>query len=67
MSLGTLKALSWIRYKDEEAVGRMHFSGKARMEGLDFLENFMGFHLGREFRSLRYLRNVRQRMAHGMP
>lgn len=63
MTPGTLKALSWVQYKDREAAGRIQFSEKARMEGLDFLENFMGFHLGRDFRSLRYLRNVRK----GMP
>ncbi|MDL2286417.1 DNA repair protein RecO [Desulfococcaceae bacterium OttesenSCG-928-F15] len=67
MSLGTLKALSWVQYRDRDAAGRIQFSGQSRMEGLDFLENFMGFHLGREFRSLRYLRNVRKGRPHAAP
>lgn len=64
MSLGTLRALSWIQYRDREAAGRMQFSPKSRQEGLDFLENFMVFHLGREFRSLRYLKSIRKGRVH---
>jgi DNA repair protein RecO (recombination protein O) len=60
MAPGTVKTLSWLQGKDTASARRMQFSREARQEGLAFLESFVAFHLGRDFRSLKYLRSVRR-------
>lgn len=58
LSPGTVKALRWVQDALDAHAGRMRFSRQATSEGLAFLETFLSYHLGREFRSLRYLRSV---------
>ncbi|MCW7754664.1 DNA repair protein RecO [Desulfobotulus sp. H1] len=59
MAPGTVKTLCWLQERVSEGPGRVQFSREAAREGLLFLESFVSFHMGRDFRSLRYLRSVR--------
>ncbi|TWI74379.1 DNA replication and repair protein RecO [Desulfobotulus alkaliphilus] len=59
MAPGTVKTLCWLQRRKYQGAGRMQFSGDAAREGLFFLESFLSFHMGRDFRSLKFLRSVR--------
>ena len=61
LSTGTIKQLQWIDSNDIRKVARIRFSEQALKEGLQFLESFVPFHLGREPRSLKFLRQLRGR------
>ncbi len=58
VSKGTLKQLFWINKNDR--VDRIKFSGMAIKEGEILLESFIPFHMGREFKSLQFLKRLRQ-------
>jgi DNA repair protein RecO (recombination protein O) len=60
LSKGTLKQLLWIRDGDLKKAGRMRFTPRAAKEGLDFLEAFVPYHLEKEPRSLKFLREIRR-------
>ena len=60
LSKGTLKELRWVARGDLEKAGRIRFSLRAVEEGLKLLEAFVPFHLGRELRSLKFLRQIRR-------
>lgn len=60
VSKGTLKQLSWINTRDVEQVDRIKFSQFAIKEGERLLESFISFHIGREFKSLNFLNQLRQ-------
>lgn len=57
---GTVKTLCWLQKSHEKGGARVFFSREAAREGLAFLEAFVSFHLGRDFRSLRYLKSIRK-------
>lgn len=61
LSRGTIKQLQWIDSGDVHKAARIRFSAQALKEGLEFLESFVPYHLGREPRSLNFLRQLRQR------
>ena len=60
LSKGTIKQLQWLNTCDLEKASRMRFSATAMQEGLNFLEAFVPYHLGREPKSLKFLRRLRQ-------
>jgi DNA repair protein RecO (recombination protein O) len=60
ISKGTLKQLYWINNSDIRRAARIKFSDLAIQEGELLLEAFIPFHLGREFKSLQFLRRLRQ-------
>ncbi|MFH2064112.1 MAG: DNA repair protein RecO [Pseudomonadota bacterium] len=59
LSAGTIKQLLWVNSGDLKKAERIRFTPRAVMEGLDFLEKFVLFQVGREPNSLKFLRNIR--------
>ena len=59
LAKGTIKQLQWLNTCDLEKAGRMRFSPAAMRESLAFLEAFVPYHLGREPKSLKFLRQLR--------
>jgi len=59
LSRGTIKQLQWIAEGDFERAQRIRFSAQALAEAQAFLEAFVPYHLGREPRSLKFLRQIR--------
>ncbi len=57
---GTLKQLFWINNTDINRTDRIKFADYAIKEGEHLLESFISFHIGREFNSLKFLRQIRQ-------
>jgi DNA repair protein RecO (recombination protein O) len=60
VSKGTLKQLFWINTADIQRADRIKSSLYAIKEGEILLESFIPFHIGREFKSLNFLRQLRQ-------
>ena len=61
LSRGTLKQLGWIQRRDLEKALRLQFSEQALTEGLALCEAFVPYHLGKEPKSLKFLRQMRKR------
>ncbi|NNL41962.1 MAG: DNA repair protein RecO [Desulfobacterales bacterium] len=59
LSKGTIKQLLWIDQGDLAKAKRIRFTPQALNEGLTFLEAFVPFHLGKEPKSLKFLRQIR--------
>ncbi len=59
LSKGTIKLLNWIGKSDLAKAGRVTIPPYAAREGLAFMETFIPFCLGREPKSLRVLRAIR--------
>jgi DNA repair protein RecO (recombination protein O) len=59
LAKGTVKQLMWVDGGDLARAARMKFSPAATTESLTFLERFVPYHLGREPRSLKVLRQLR--------
>lgn len=59
LSKGTIKQLKWLNEGDMRKASRIRFSSEALQESLAFLEAFVPYHLGREPKSLRFLRRLR--------
>jgi len=59
VSKGTLKQLSWINNSDIKRADRIKFSTQAIKEGETLLELFIPCHIGREMKSLRFLKRIR--------
>jgi DNA repair protein RecO (recombination protein O) len=59
LSKGTIKQLQWIAAGDLNRAVRMKLSAGAVRESLEFLECFLPYHLGRQPRSLKILRQLR--------
>ncbi len=60
VSKGTLKQLVWINRADIQRADRIKSSPFAIQEGESLLESFIPFHIGRHFKSLDFLRRMRQ-------
>jgi DNA repair protein RecO (recombination protein O) len=60
VSKGTLKQLRWFEAADLSRAGRLRFSPAAIAEALGILEVFVPYQMGREPRSLTFLRQVRK-------
>lgn len=59
LTKGTVKQLLWADKGDLSQAGRIRFTTQAIKEGLEFLETFVPYHLGKELRSLKFLREIR--------
>ena len=60
LSKGTIKQLLWLEKEDLAKAMRVRFSSDALREGLEFLETFVPYHLGKEPRSLKFLQQIRK-------
>lgn len=60
VSKGTLKLLIWINTSDLQRADRIKFSDFALKEGEKLLEAFIPFHLGKNFKSLQFLKRLRR-------
>jgi DNA repair protein RecO (recombination protein O) len=60
LSMGTLKQLMWAGSGDLAKASRIRFSPETIIEALTFLEAFVPFHLGKQPRSLKFLRQIRK-------
>ncbi|MGD9289263.1 MAG: DNA repair protein RecO [Desulfobacterales bacterium] len=56
---GTIKQLLWVESGDLAKAVRIKFSQTALMESTGFLEEFVCYHLGKQPRSLKFLRQIR--------
>ena len=56
---GTIKQLLWVESGDLAKATRIKFSPSAIEEGTEFLEEFVCYHLGKQPRSLKFLRQIR--------
>ena len=59
LSKGTIKHLQWLNSCALSKCGRMRFSAAAVAESRAFLESFVPYHLGKEPKSLKFLRRLR--------
>ncbi|NNF98507.1 MAG: DNA repair protein RecO [Desulfobacteraceae bacterium] len=60
LSKGTIKLLQWMDGGDITKAGRIRFSAAEQKESLLFLESFIPYHIGREPKSLKFLKNYRR-------
>jgi len=60
LGLGTVKQLGWIQRRDLGKALRLQFSKQALTEGLALCEAFVPYHLGKEPKSLKFLRQMRK-------
>ena len=60
LSKGTIKHLLWIQRGDLARAGRIKFDPRSVTESLEFIEAFVPYHLGKEPRSLKFLRQIRK-------
>jgi DNA repair protein RecO (recombination protein O) len=59
VSKGTLKQLFWMNNTDVGKADRIRFSSFAVREGQILLESFIAFHMAREFKTLTFLKRLR--------
>ncbi|MFC1515739.1 DNA repair protein RecO [Thermodesulfobacteriota bacterium] len=59
LSKGAIKQLRWIENGPLTKAERIKFSSQSLNEGLEFLEAFVPYHLGKEIRSLTFLKQIR--------
>ena len=60
LSKGTIKHLRWVLNAPSEKCHRLRFSRQARQESLDMLEAFVPCHLGKETKSLKFLKALKR-------
>jgi DNA repair protein RecO (recombination protein O) len=60
LSKGTVKQLQWIGDGDLKRAVRIRFAIHALAESLRFLETFVPYHIGRELKSLKFLKQIRR-------
>ncbi|MBN1931688.1 MAG: DNA repair protein RecO [Desulfobacterales bacterium] len=60
LSKGTIKQLLWIERSDLKKASRIRFTPQGLREGLTLLETFVPYHIGKEPRSLTFLRQIRK-------
>ena len=59
---GTIKQLLWVESGGLAKATRIKFSPAALQEGTEFLEEFVCYHLGKQPRSMKFLRQIRDRV-----
>jgi DNA repair protein RecO (recombination protein O) len=59
LSKGTIKLLHWVLKAPLEKLHRLRFSEQAMQESLDLLEAFVPYHLGKETKSLKFLKALK--------
>lgn len=60
LSKGIIKQLLWIEKGDLVKAERVRFTLDALREGLEFLETFVPYHVGKEPRSLKFIQQIRK-------
>ena len=60
LSKGIIKQILWIEKGDLTRASRIRFTSDALRECLEFLEAFVPYHLGKEPKSLKFLRQIRK-------
>lgn len=60
LSKGIIKQLLWIEKGDLVKALRIRFTSDGLREGVEFLETFVPYHLGKEPRSLKFLQQIRK-------
>ena len=60
LSMGAIKQLIWVGSGDLARASKIRFSSSAIEEASAFLEAFVPYHLGKQPRSLKFLRQIRQ-------
>lgn len=60
LARGTIKQLQWLEKEQLSKAGRIRFSAQAVAESQKFLEAFVPYHLGKEPRSLKFLKQIRE-------
>jgi DNA repair protein RecO (recombination protein O) len=58
LSKGTVKLLRWVLNEPLEKVSRLRFSRQAIEESVRMLESFIPYHLGKETKSLKFLKQL---------
>jgi len=61
LAKGTLKQLQWLTRADVRTALRVRFTAGAIRECLSFLEAFVCYHMGKDPRSLQFLRQIRRK------
>jgi len=61
LSKGTIKQLLWFEKEDLKTAKRVRLTPQAIKESIDFLEAFVPYHTGKKLRSLKFLRQIRQK------
>jgi DNA repair protein RecO (recombination protein O) len=64
LTMGTVKLLSWILNASLDKLNRARFSKQAIEESLGMLEAFVLYHLGKETRSLKFLKQIDATLPH---
>jgi DNA repair protein RecO (recombination protein O) len=64
LSKGTIKVLNWVLNAPLEKVHRLRFSKQAVDESLQMLEAFVPYYLGREPKSLKFLKQLNAKLPH---
>jgi DNA repair protein RecO (recombination protein O) len=59
ISKGTIKRLLWVEDGGMIKAARIRFTADSLKEGVEFLEAFVPYHLGKQPRSLKFLRQIR--------
>jgi DNA repair protein RecO (recombination protein O) len=60
LAKGTIKQLLWAESGDLAKAARIKFTHAALDESTEFLEEFVCYHLGKQPRSLKFLRQIRK-------
>ena len=62
LSRATLKQLLWVQSGDLAKAARIRLNSRGTREALSFLEAFVPYHLGRQPKSLNFLRQIRRKI-----
>jgi DNA repair protein RecO (recombination protein O) len=60
ISKGAVKQLLWMGKGNEDTAARVRLSPTELSQNLDFLDRFVSYHLGKDLKSLKFLREMRQ-------
>ncbi len=60
LDIGTIRQLLWVESGQLAKAARMRFNASGLEESTTFLEEFVCYHLGKEPRSLKFLRQIRK-------
>jgi DNA repair protein RecO (recombination protein O) len=63
LSMGTVKLLCWVLNAPLEKLDRLRFSRQAIKESLRMLEAFVPYHLGKETKSLKFLKQINSALS----
>ncbi|UCD87375.1 MAG: DNA repair protein RecO [Desulfobacterales bacterium] len=64
LSMGTVKLLGWVLNAPLRKLNRVRFSGQAIQESLQMLEAFVPYYLGKETKSLKFLKQLDATLPH---